>query len=477
MVDKGNLARDRQWIMHSGLVMIGDALLIGAAFGFALLMRFDFLFGEIPHEYVVGYELSILPLIVSVIAIMWWRGLYRSIWSFVSVSELIRLIEAWAIEGALICVAALSFAPRMPASFWIGGSLLSFVLTAALRLSYRLFRILVNSRERRDELKRVMVVGSGEAGRALIREMNVTPGLHMRPVCAIDDSPAKLGRLINGVPVVGGRYDIAACAKKYETDVIVVAIPSATGTQRKEIVELCQATGLDVRVVPSIFQLVGGEVSVSELREIRIEDLLGRDSVLVDGSGIHVLVAGKSVLVTGGGGSIGSEICRQVASEGPATLVIFDVYENNAYAIQRELWRTYPDLNLVTLIGSVRDEERVRAVYDVFRPDVVFHAAAHKHVPLMEDSPLEAIKNNVFGTLNCARAALEYGTDRFVLISTDKAVNPTNVMGASKRLCEMIVQAEARKATREGAVTTFSAVRFGNVLGSNGSVVPLFEKQ
>jgi FlaA1/EpsC-like NDP-sugar epimerase len=307
--------------------------------------------------------------------------------------------------------------------------------------------------------------------------MEVTPELGMRAVCAIDDNPNKRGRSINGVPVVGNHKDIARAAEEYNIDLIVVAMPSATGAQRKRIVEACQATDLEVRVIPGVYQLVDGKVSVSRLREIKIEDLLGRDPVVVDGSGIHDLVAGRTVLVTGGGGSIGSEICRQVARENPRRLVIFDIYENNAYAIQQELWRSCPGLDLVVLIGSVRDVKRVRSVFATYRPDVVFHAAAHKHVPLMEDSPHEAIKNNVFGTLNVARAALEFEATRFVLISTDKAVNPTNVMGATKRLCEMIIQAEGRKAGQRGAKTTYSAVRFGNVLGSNGSVVPLFEKQ
>ena len=457
--------------------MVADALAILFAFGFTLLMRFDFAFSAIPREYVLGYLGACVPIIASSLLIMWWFGLYHSIWSFASVSELVKLLEAWFFESLLVALYSL-VGPPMPVSVWIGGTLLSFALTSALRFSWRLLRMLRRETQGgRKEYQRVMVIGAGEAGRSLIHEMEVAPDLGMRAVCAIDDNPQKQGRTINGVSIVGGRQSIAKAAAQYDVDLIIVAIPSATGEQRKALVEACQDTGLDVRVVPGIYQLVDGKVSVSRLREIKIEDLLGRDPVVVDGSGIHELVTGCTVLVTGGGGSIGSEICRQVARENPARLVIFDIYENNAYAIQQELWRSFPELELTVLIGSVRDMERVRSVFAEFRPGVVFHAAAHKHVPLMEDSPHEAIKNNVFGTLNCARAALEFGATRFVLISTDKAVNPTNVMGASKRLCEMIIQAEGRKAVRDGAKTTYSAVRFGNVLGSNGSVVPLFEKQ
>ena len=465
-----------QWLSKTVLIMVADALLIFFAFGFMLLMRFDFVYSEIPTDYIRGYLPACGPTIASSLLIMYWFGLYHSIWSYVSVAELVRLMESWLFESLLVALYSL-VGPSMPVSFWVGGTALSFVLTSGLRFSWRLIRLLMRDTKDAKEYRRVLIVGAGESGRALIHEMEVTPELGMRAVCAIDDNPNKRGRNINGVPVVGNHDDIAAAVEQYHIDLIVVAMPSATGLQRKTIVEVCQDTGLDVRVVPGMYQLVDGKVSVSRLRQIKIEDLLGRDPVLVDGSGIHDLVAGRTVLVTGGGGSIGSEICRQVARDNPKRLIIFDIYENNAYAIQQELWRSCPGLDLVVLIGSVRDAERVRDVFATYRPDVVFHAAAHKHVPLMEDSPHEAIKNNVFGTLNCARAALEFGATRFVLISTDKAVNPTNVMGASKRLCEMIIQAEGRKAVRDGAVTTYSAVRFGNVLGSNGSVVPLFERQ
>ena len=332
---KGSQTLGAQWLVRATIIMVADALLIALSFAFVLLLRFDFEFTSIDRSFVVGYEVTILPLIMSAIALMWWRGLYRSIWSFVSVNELIRLMEAWACEGVLVALAAFTFAPRMPASYWIGGTLLAFALTSGLRFSWRLFRLITsgNRRKDRESYRRVMVVGAGEAGRALIHEMNVTPSLGMRAICAIDDNPAKNGRLIADVPVVGNHWAIAQMAEKYDIDTIVVAIPSATGAQRKEIVEACQETGLDVRVIPGVYQLVDGKVSVSRLREINIEDLLGRDPVVVDGHGIHDLVAGRTVLVTGGGGSIGSEICRQVAREDPKQLVIFDIYENNAYAI------------------------------------------------------------------------------------------------------------------------------------------------
>ena len=466
-----------QWHAKAAVVAVADALLVAGSYGMALLLRFDLQFSQVPREYLDGYALCVLPLVASALLCMAWRGLYRSIWAFVSVDELVRACEAWALEAALIATAALTVAPRMPMTFWVGGTALAFSTTCAIRFSWRAWRLVRTRRSRGADETRVMVVGAGEAGRALIREMRVTPSLGMTPVCAIDDNPAKRGRLIEGVPVVGGREDIAGAAERHRVGLVVVAVPSATGAQRKALVDAASATGLEVRVVPGMAQLVDGRVSVSRLREVRLEDLLGRDPVVVGGPEVSSLLRGRRVLVTGGGGSIGSEICRQVAAERPEELVIFDIYENNAYAIQQELLRTCPGLNLTVLIGSVRDERRVRAVFSEYRPQVVFHAAAHKHVPLMEGSPNEAVKNNVGGTLNCLRAALGAGAERFVLISTDKAVNPTNVMGATKRLCEMELQAVARRSAAEGARTTFSAVRFGNVLGSNGSVVPLFERQ
>lgn len=320
--------------------------------------------------------------------------------------------------------------------------------------------------------ERVMIVGAGAAGQVLIKELHNSPKVRSRVCCAIDDNPYKKGKLLEGVPIVGNRYDIPEMAEKYGISRIIFAIPAASGKNRKEILNICKGTDCHLQTVPAVYQLVNGEVKVSRLRDVEISDLLGREQIKVNNEEIFAAIQGKVILVTGGGGSIGSELCRQIAHAEPKQLIIFDIYENNAYEIQQELKRHYPDLNLEVLIGSVRNTHRLNMVFTTYHPEIVYHAAAHKHVPLMEDSPNEAIKNNVFGTFKTAKAASDYGAKRFVLISTDKAVNPTNIMGASKRLCEMIVQSFNKMSDTE-----FVAVRFGNVLGSNGSVIPLFKKQ
>ena len=317
------------------------------------------------------------------------------------------------------------------------------------------------------------MIGAGEAGRQLIREINSNPRLGSRVVCIIDDNPSKRRRYLDGVEIAGGRQEIPDAVKKYQVNKIIFAIPTCDGQDRKEILDICSKTGCRVQAVPGMFQLVNGEVSVSKLRDVELQDLLGRDPIQVNLEEICRYISGKVVMVTGGGGSIGSELCRQIAKSNPEQLIIFDIYENNAYDIQMELCRTHPELNLEVLIGSVRDMGRLDDVMAKYRPELVFHAAAHKHVPLMEDSPNEAIKNNVFGTYKMAMASVKYGVKKFVLISTDKAVNPTNIMGASKRLCEMVVQMMNRRSPN----TDFVAVRFGNVLGSNGSVIPVFQRQ
>lgn len=459
------------------IIVVLDVVLVAAAYFLALMLRFDFVWSQVPMEYLDGFSMLMPGTLLLVVGTLWLLKLYHSIWSFASISELIRLVVGWVAASLLLPLISFLAGIYMPASYWIIGGVLGFGFTTMLRFSYRLVRMLHSRTRRGEHAKLVLMVGAGEGGRVLIHEINVSPQLGMRVVAAIDDNPGKKGRYIEGVPIVGGRHHIAEACEKYGVDEIIFAIPSCPAQERKEILELCSATGLEVRAIPGMWQLVDGRVTFSKLRKVRLEDLLGREPIVVDAREVRNFVQGRVVLVTGGGGSIGSELCRQIAKDDPKQLIIFDIYENNAYAIQQELRRDYPGLDLVTLIGSVRDEQRVRSVFATYRPEAVFHAAAHKHVPLMEDSPLEAIKNNVLGTLNCSRAALEFGTWRFVLISTDKAVNPTNVMGATKRLCEMIVQAEGRKAARDGARTTYSAVRFGNVLGSNGSVVPLFEKQ
>ena len=333
-------------------------------------------------------------------------------------------------------------------------------------------RSIARRRSRRGVQARTMLIGAGSAGMQTLREFETSENSKNHVVCIIDDDPQKTGRYLNNVKIVGTRCDIAKAAQDYRVEEIVFAIPAAPTQQRKQILKLCQETGCKLKILPGISQLANGEVKVQKIRDVDVLDLLGRDSVQVDLSQIAEYLSGKTVLVTGGGGSIGSELCRQIAGHRPKRLVIFDIYENNAYDIQQELRRTHPGLELITLIGSVRDTERVNMLFETYRPEIVFHAAAHKHVPLMEDSPNEAIKNNVFGTYHVARAADRYGTKTFVLISTDKAVNPTNVMGASKRICEMIVQTMANR-----SATKFVAVRFGNVLGSNGSVIPLFKRQ
>ena len=463
------------------LVAVLDAACVAASYFFALLLRFDFTYSSIDAPYIAGYRMLVIPLVIIAIATFWALRLYHVIWSYVSISEFATLVLAWLIISALGVGLDFVVGTHMPISFWIAGGFVGLASTTTLRLSFRILRSItaprISDASPNAQPTAVMLIGAGDAGHELLREVRRNPELGLEVRCIIDDNRGKHGRFIEGVPIVGAREDIPQVATDYDIDQIVIAMPSASGKDRKAILEMCQATGLPVRTVPGIYQFIDGELTFSALREVNLEDLLGRDPAHVDPVGIDELVRGRSVLVTGGGGSIGSELCRQVAKHGPARLTIFDIYENNAYDIQQELLRNDPILPLQVLIGSVRDETRVEEVFAACAPDVVFHAAAHKHVPLMEVSPREAVKNNVAGTWNVARAALAHGTSRFVLISTDKAVNPTNVMGATKRLCEMEVQHLARRAATKGSRTTFSAVRFGNVLGSNGSVVPLFEKQ
>ncbi|MBR2889964.1 MAG: polysaccharide biosynthesis protein [Oscillospiraceae bacterium] len=400
--------------------------------------------------------------------------LYHSVWTFAGVDELFQILVAEGILAAVGFCYLLFFDQPLPTSVYVMGGVFNSICTVSIRFSYRMLRSLRNYLRHFDRRTgdRVMIIGAGEAGRTLLTEFEASDYMNSRVVCFIDDNPNKLDKRLGGVPIVGGRKEIPQAVVRHQITRIIFAIPSATPAARKEILNICAGTGCKVQVLPGIYQLVSGEVSVSKLRKVDPQDLLGRDPVRVDMEEIFRSISGKVVLVTGGGGSIGSELCRQIAGAEPKKLVIFDIYENNAYDIQMELRRTHPKLDLVVLIGSVRNENRVEAVLREYKPELVFHAAAHKHVPLMEDSPNEAIKNNVFGTYNMARAAAKHGVRRFVLISTDKAVNPTNIMGASKRLCEMVVQMMDRQTDTE-----FVAVRFGNVLGSNGSVIPLFKKQ
>ena len=398
--------------------------------------------------------------------------LYNSLWEFASVSELVRITLGCFFSAVFYMVGMFMLHLTVPRSFPAIYMLILCLLCGALRLSYRCVRR-TRAGLRSEGEKRTMLIGGGQAGAIALREFQTSPRSENKVVCIIDDSPNKVGSYLRGVKIVGGRSSIPAMAEKYDVDEIVLAIPSASRQEKLQILGYCHNTSCTLRTLPGICQLANGEVRIEQIREVDIEDLLGRETVKIDLDEVAAYITGKTVLVTGGGGSIGSELCRQAAAQRPKRLIIFDIYENNAYDIQMELRRTHPELDLVVLIGSVRDRERVMQVFDRYRPDLVCHAAAHKHVPLMEDSPEQAVRNNVFGTYNVAKCAKEHGAKRFVMISTDKAVNPTNVMGASKRMAEIIIEAMQK----QSSTTQFTAVRFGNVLGSNGSVVPLFERQ
>ena len=465
-----------QWWARALILAFLDVILIMGSYLMALLLRFDFSYSHIPAQYIRGYAWSLPYWIIITIVVYYAFRLYHSVWRFAGVSELIRMTMAYLFLLPLYVIGALVMDLHMPRSYYFIGYVLSYGLTTAVRFSYRFLRSYTNKHRQRAEgirMEHIMIIGAGAAGQILIRELIGSSQLHSKVCCIVDDNPYKRGKILDGILIEGDRHDIPYLVKKHEIDRIIFAIPTASVQDRKEILNICKECGCKLQTVPGIYQLVNEEVSVSKLRNVEITDLLGREQLKVNNDEILNVISGKTVLVTGGGGSIGSELCRQIASANPKQLVIFEIYENNAYDIQQELLRTYPDLHLVTLIGSVRNSNRINSVMETYRPDVVFHAAAHKHVPLMENSPNEAIKNNVLGTYKTVTAAARYGVQKFVLISTDKAVNPTNIMGASKRLCEMVVQMMNRKTKQ----TDFVAVRFGNVLGSNGSVIPLFKKQ
>ena len=467
--------RIEHWQIIAFYLVIYDIAAVNLSYFGALWLRFDLRFSSIPETYLSAF-LKFAPFYtVFCILVFAALRLYNSLWRFASISELNRVLVATAGTTLFQMVGITVFVQRMPVSYYIFGAVLQFGMILVVRFSYRYITL---ERARRAKhvhgIHRAMVIGAGAAGQVIIRELKNSDVADAVPVCVIDDNPNKWGRLIEGIPIVGGRYDIMKMIGKYRVDQIIYAIPATTGKNRKDILNLCKDSGCRMMTVPGVYQLVNGEVSVKTLRDVEITDLLGRAQVKVNNEEIFAAIRGKTVLVTGGGGSIGSELCRQIAHAGPKKLVIFDIYENNAYEIQQELIRKYGDqLDLDVRIGSVRNTNRIRWIMEHYHPDVVYHAAAHKHVPLMEDSPNEAIKNNVIGTYKTAKAAAAAGVKKFVLISTDKAVNPTNIMGASKRLCEMVVQMMNRKSPE----TDFVAVRFGNVLGSNGSVIPLFKKQ
>ena len=457
------------------LIMLLDVLSTMGSFFLGLWFRYDFAFQDIRVDHINGYLTAIGPWCAITIFVFLCFRLYSSIWAFVSTSEVFRLVGAYGVL-AVLGLSIFHFDGNiMPRSSMVMGLLINFVCSVSIRFSYRMWRTAQKKFSHithASGVKNVMLIGAGDAGRALALEFSNSDFIRDHLACVIDDNPVKRNKRLCGAPIVGNRYDIPDVVKQYKISKIIFAIPSCSAKVRKEILDICTTTGCEVQLLPGIFQMVNGDVSVSKLRKVDPQDLLGRDAIQVNLEEIFDYINGKIVMVTGGGGSIGSELCRQIASAKPRRLIIFEIYENSAYDIQMELKRSYPDLDLEVLIGSVRNTKRVDTVVGKYHPDLIFHAAAHKHVPLMEDSPNEAIKNNVFGTYKMAKAADKYGVKRFVLISTDKAVNPTNIMGASKRLCEMVVQMMNRQSKTE-----FVAVRFGNVLGSNGSVIPLFKKQ
>lgn len=456
-------------------LLIMDTMSIIIASFAAIYIRFDFQFNAIPKEYMLKFE-HILPFNIAFTLLFFviWK-LYKSVWRYASATEMLNIVFATCCSSAAQLVFCHLSNQKMPRSYYIIYLFLLFAMSCGIRFSYRILRII--NMKRADIIQKkngnnVMLIGGGAAANAIIKEAESSQFVSMNIKCIIDDNPGCHGKFLRGVPIVGGRDKIADAVGQYSIDEIIFAIPSANNKTRKEILDICKETDCKLRTLPGIYQLINGDVSVSKLKEVEIEDLLGRDPIQINTEEVLDSVHNKVILVTGGGGSIGSELCRQIAAHYPKQLIILDIYENSAYEIQQELLRKYPDLNQVVLIASVRNTARIEKIFETYHPDIVYHAAAHKHVPLMETSPNEAIKNNVFGTYKTAQAAAKYGVKKFVLISTDKAVNPTNIMGASKRICEMVIQM-----MNHTTDTNFVAVRFGNVLGSNGSVIPLFKQQ
>lgn len=518
MKNKGFMGLEH-WKVIALYLLIYDIITINLSYFIGLWLRFDLQYSKIPSEYLMAF-IEFAPFYTAFsIIIFYMMHMYNSLWRFASFNELTSIMMATVVTGTAHVVGITLFVRRMPIAYYVFGICAQFIFTTGIRFGYRFVNL---ERARREKTEKsahvkhhVMVIGAGAAGMTVLRELHNSRELTSRACCVIDDNPNKWNRFIEGTPIVGGRDTILENVEKYDIDTIMLTMPSASAKDKRDILNICKETHCELKSLPGIYQLANGEVLLSKMKSVAIEDLLGRDQIKVDMAEIFNQLKGKTILVTGGGGSIGSELCRQIAAHEPKQLIIFDVYENNAYEIEQELRRKYKDrLNLVVLIGSVRDTRRIDMVFEKFRPDIVYHAAAHKHVPLMETSPNEAIKNNVVGTYKTAYAALKYGAQKFVLISTDKAVNPTNIMGASKRLCEMVIQSmdvisrtgknnllpllhahrdvddpmdradvgvgnDVQEDTVSKAKnrTQFVAVRFGNVLGSNGSVIPLFKKQ
>ena len=495
------------WHMVAVLLVLYDLAVVVGAYFIALWLRFDCRFSEIPHEFLMAW-LKFSPIYAVVSVFVFWKAhLYQSIWRFASFVELEKVAICSAILGLLHPIGISVLFERMPITYYIVGVAIQFLLILFIRFAYRF--VLLERSKRAKELQktlasRVMLIGAGSAGQMILRDLHGANEVNERVCCIIDDNRNKWGRFIDGVPVVGGRDDILLNVDRYRIEKIFLAIPSATAEQRRDILDICKETNCELKIMPGVYAFASGDVAAKSMKDVAVEDLLGRDPIKVNMDEIYQFIADKVIMVTGGGGSIGSELCRQIAQHNPKQLIVFDIYENNAHAIGLELKDKFPELNLEVLIGSVRDSRRINQVFVKYKPDVVYHAAAHKHVPLMEDSPCESIKNNAIGTYKTAYAAMMNGCKRFVLISTDKAVNPTNIMGASKRLCEMIIQSFDRKirdgmskdlsplhvhaedvdgsmldmtSSADEPKTEFVAVRFGNVLGSNGSVIPRFKEQ
>ena len=456
------------------IMILADIFSLIVAGGFALLVRFDFSFAQIPQEY-LDHFLRILPLqVLLTLAVFWLMHMYHFVWRSVSAHDVVRMVPPVILADLSVLLLRMISGNPMPRSVTVIELMCQILLLIGSRCFLRLFSALSQGTVQRsgNYSERIMLIGAGEAGRMLAREYLTSSNVSAKLCCVIDDNEAKWGKYLEGIPVIGGRDKITEAANRFHITQIIFAIPTATAKEKKDILEICRDTGCRVRTVPGLYQLVSGEVTIAAVKDIQMEDLLGREPVKLNMEMMDRFLSGRTVLVTGGGGSIGSELCRQIVKYHPKKLIIVDIYENNAYDIQQELLRTYGDaLDLRVEIASVRDKERIYGMFEALQPEIVFHAAAHKHVPLMEECPAEAIKNNIFGTYHVVRAAEKFGVKKFVMISTDKAVNPTNIMGATKRFCEMILQ------SRSMSTTEFCAVRFGNVLGSNGSVVPLFRKQ
>ena len=483
-----------------GLLLLYDAIIVNLSYFFALLVRFDLQYSAIETKYLECWKQFTIIYTLFCLIVFIIFNLYKSLWRYASYTELIRIMIASTLTSLFHIVITCVFICRMPISYYVLGMILQFLFMLGIRFSFR-FVLLLRSLKVKNNAKNVMLIGAGDAGLMILRDIRNTRNMDEKVVCLIDDDKHKWNRIIEGVPVVGGRDDILTAVEDYKVDKIYMAIPSASAQVKKDILNICKDTGCELKQLPGMYQLINGQLSVNHMKKVSVEDLLGREPIRADLEEVFTFINGKTVLVTGGGGSIGSELCRQIAGHNPKKLVIFDIYENNAYDLQQELKRRHPELDFEVEIGSVRDSRRICNIFEKYHPDIVYHAAAHKHVPLMEVSPNESIKNNTIGTFKTAYAAMAYHCKRFVLISTDKAVNPTNIMGASKRLCEMIIQSFDKK-VKEGKAselpflfthekddmnfdpeylkeskTEFVAVRFGNVLGSNGSVIPLFKKQ